>query len=68
MINLEEWSDYSRSAGTVRCIEHHLNINKFHSLLIAGVNNVLKNNGFVPEDKDYALELIGEKTPNPSSN
>ena len=63
MINLDEWSDYSRSAGVVRCIEHNLNINKFPSLLIAGVNNVLKHNGFVPEDKDYALRLIGEKAP-----
>jgi hypothetical protein len=68
VINLDEWSDYSKSAGTVRCIEHNLKSGNRNRLLIAGVNNVLKHNGFVPEDKDYALELIGEKTPNPSSN
>lgn len=63
MINLEEWSDYSSSSARVRCIEHHLKLGKFPRLLVAGVNNVLKHDGFVPEDKDYALRLIGEKTP-----
>lgn len=62
MINLDEWSDYKSSYARVRCIEHHLNIGKFTRLLAAAVNNVLKHNGFTPEDKDYVLRLIGEKT------
>lgn len=63
MINLDEWSDYSKSAGAIRCIERNLKSGNRHRLLIAGVNNVLRRNGFVPEDKDYALRLIGEKAP-----
>ena len=68
MVNLEEWGDYSKSAGAIRCIERNLKSGNRHRILIAGVNNVLRRNGFVPEDKDYALGLIGEKTPNSTSN
>lgn len=64
MINLEEWSDYRKSASAVRCIER----NTKSRFLVSAVNHALKNSLFVPEDKDYALGLIGEKAPNSTSN
>lgn len=68
MINIAEWDDYMRSASRVRCIEHNVSSGKAPRLLVFGVRSVLSQNGFVPEVRDYALELIGEKTPNSSSN
>ena len=68
MINLDDWSDYSKSASYVRCVEHHTKSGRVPRLLVFGVHNVIKANGFVPEDVGYAMGLIGEKTPNSSSN
>ena len=64
MINLDDWIDYRKSASAVRCIER----NTKSRFIVSAVNHALKNSIFVPEDKDYALELIGEKAPNPTSN
>ncbi len=64
MINLEEWKDYSRSASVIRCIEPNGKTGKIPRLIVCGVKNALNKNVFVPEDKDYALELIGEKKTN----
>ena len=64
MINLDDWIDYRKSASAVRCIER----NTKSRFIVSAVNHALNNSIFVPEDKGYALELIGEKAPNPTSN
>lgn len=68
MINLDDWNDYSQSAKVVRCIERNVRNGNHPRLLVVGVNNVMKKNGFVQEDADYAMELIGEKATNFSCN
>ena len=68
MINLEEWGDYKYSSDRIRAVEWHTSGGKAHRLLVAGVKHMIKHNVLVVEDRNYALELIGEKTPNSAGN
>ena len=63
MINLDEWSDYRYSSDRIRAVEWHTSGGKAPRLLVAGVKHMIKQNVLVVEDRNYALELIGDKAP-----